>query len=181
MSKKRRLKAKVMDAEMMARAVTRLAHEVVERNRGVKDLVVIGVRQRGDVLAKRIAEKIGEIEGKELPLGAVDISFYRDDVGDNPMPRPTQGSELTFDINDKIVVLVDDVLMTGRSTRAALDHLMDYGRPRVIQLAVLLDRGHRELPISADYVGKHLPTSLKEEVEVKIKEVDGEDGVIIYE
>ncbi len=181
MAKKRKVKAKVMDGEMMGRAITRLAHEVVERNRGVKDVVIIGMLQRGDFLAKRIVEKIKEIEGVDLPLGAIDISFYRDDVADNPLRRAVKGSELTFDISDKLVVLVDDVLMTGRSARAALDHLVDYGRPRAIQLAVLVDRGHRELPISADYTGKNLPTSIKEDVEVKVKEVDGEDSVVIYE
>jgi len=179
--KKRQVKAKVMDAEMMSRTLSRLAHEVVEANRGVSGLAIIGIRQRGDHLAKRLVEKIKELEGVEPPLGAIDISFYRDDVGNNPLGRPSQGSELPFNINRKIVVLVDDVLMTGRSARAALDQLMDYGRPKTIQLAVLLDRGHRELPISADYVGKNLPTSIKEEVEVNIKEVDGKDEVVIYQ
>lgn len=181
MAKKRKVKAKVMDAEMMTRAVTRLAHEVLERNKGAGDVAIIGIRKRGDLIAKRIADKIKEIEGRQPLLGAVDISFYRDDVTNNPVPRAAQGSELTFDISGKVVVLVDDVLMSGRSARAALDHLVDYGRPRAVQLAVLVDRGHRELPISADYTGKNLPTSVKEEVEVKVKEADGEDAVIIYE
>ena len=181
MAKKKKVKTKVMDAEKVGRAISRLAHEIVERNQGTKDLVIVGIRQRGDLLAKRLVDKIKSLEKTQLPLGALDISFYRDDVSKNPVPKAAKGSDINFKVDGKVVVLVDDVLMSGRSARAALDHLMDYGRPRAVQLAILIDRGHRELPISADFVGKNLPTSPKEEVGVAIKEVDGKDEVVIYE
>lgn len=174
-------KTKIMDEDGMRRAITRIAHEIIERNKGVKDLAVIGIRRRGGPLAERLAEKIGEIEKEKVPVGILDITLYRDDLttlGPHPMVHRT---EVDFDINGKTLVLVDDVLYTGRTVRAALDALMDLGRPKCIQLAVLVDRGHRELPIKADYVGKNVPTSKKEIIAVKVKEIDGKDEVVIEE
>jgi pyrimidine operon attenuation protein/uracil phosphoribosyltransferase len=174
-------KAQIMDADGIRRALTRIAHEILERNKGVKDLVLIGIRTRGVPLAQRIAAKIGEIEGVPVPLGVLDITLYRDDLsrlGYHPVLHKT---EVPFDITDKNVVLVDDVLYTGRTVRAALDALMDLGRPRTVQLAVLVDRGHRELPIRADYVGKNVPTSRREVISVNLREVDGIDKVVIEE
>jgi len=168
-----------MDKERIDRTITRIAHEIIERNKGVDDLVLIGIRTRGVPLAKRLAEKIEEIEGKKIKVGILDITLYRDDltvIGPQPIVKETK---IPFPITDKKVVLVDDVLFTGRTVRAALDSLIDFGRPRSIQLAVLIDRGHRELPIRADYVGKNVPTSLKELVEVRLTEEDGEDLVVI--
>ena len=177
----RREKAQVLDGAGMARAITRIAHEIVERNKGVAEVVLIGLRSRGVELAQRIAARLEEIEGVKVPVGALDITLYRDDFGraaNQPLLRRT---EIPFAIDDKKVVLVDDVLFTGRTTRAALDGLMDLGRPRLVQLAVLVDRGHRELPIRADYVGKNLPTSHQEAVQVLMVEEDGVDKVVIYE
>jgi len=177
----RREKAQVMDAAAIARAVTRIAHEIAERNKGVEGVVLIGLRSRGVELAHRIASKLGEIEGQKVPVGALDITLYRDDFGraaTQPMVRRT---EIPFSVDGRKVVLVDDVLFTGRTTRAALDGLMDLGRPRLVQLAVLIDRGHRELPIRADYVGKNVPTSHQEAVQVFMSEEDGVDKVVIYE
>ncbi len=177
----RREKAQVLDGPGMARAITRIAHEIVERNKGVEGVVLIGLRSRGVELAQRIAARLEEIEGVKVPVGALDITLYRDDFGraaNQPLLRRT---EIPFAIDDKKVVLVDDVLFTGRTTRAALDGLMDLGRPRLVQLAVLVDRGHRELPIRADYVGKNLPTSHQEAVQVLMVEEDGVDRVVIYE
>jgi len=174
-------KAKIMDEEKMRRTLIRIAHEIVERNKGVNNLVLVGIRRRGVPLAERISEAIERIEGVRVPAGVLDITLYRDDlttVSHYPVVHPTR---LPFDINGKYVVLVDDVLYTGRTVRAALDALMDFGRPQAIQLAVLIDRGHRELPIRADYVGKNVPTSRKEQVVVKVKEVDGMDEVVIEE
>ncbi len=166
-----------MDARDVARAVGRIAHEICERNRGARDLVLVGVLTRGVNLAQRLAKRIAEIEGVEVPVGSVDIGLYRDDIGLR-QPAPL-GQMHVPNINDKVVVLVDDVLYTGRSTRAALDALVDLGRPRAVQLAVLVDRGHRELPIRADYVGKNVPTARGEEVRVHVGEVDGEDSVFL--
>jgi pyrimidine operon attenuation protein/uracil phosphoribosyltransferase len=177
----RREKAQVLDATGMARAITRIAHEIGERNKGVDNVVLIGLRSRGVELAHRIATKLSEIEGTKVPVGALDITLYRDDFGraaTQPMVRRT---EIPFSVDGKKVVLVDDVLFTGRTTRAALDGLMDLGRPRLVQLAVLVDRGHRELPIRADYVGKNVPTSHQEAVQVFMTEEDGVDKVVIYE
>ena len=174
-----KIKAKIMDAEKIDRCLTRIAHEIIERNKGVKDLVVVGIRTRGVHLAERLAEKIGAIEGKKILLGILDITLYRDDltaIGPQPVVHST---DLPFQMTDKKVILVDDVLYTGRTIRAALDSLIDFGRPKFIQLAVLIDRGHRELPIRADYVGKNLPTSHEEIVEVNLQEVDGVDSVVI--
>lgn len=169
----------LMSATEMRRALTRIAHEVVERNHGCEDLVVVGVYTRGVTLAKRIAAAIKGIEGVEVPVGALDIGLYRDDLSYLELPPKLRPSDIPADIAGKRVVLVDDVLYTGRSIRAAMDALVDFGRPQYVQLAVLVDRGHRELPIRPDYVGKNLPTSRREEVEVRLKEVDGSDEVVI--
>jgi pyrimidine operon attenuation protein/uracil phosphoribosyltransferase len=175
-----RMKAEVMDASGIARATTRIAHEVLEANRGADDLVLAGIVTRGETLAARLAERIAEIEGTEVPVGTLDISFYRDDVATRLNPE-VHRTDLPFDVAGKDVVLVDDVLYTGRTIRAAMDALMDFGRPRTIQLAVLVDRGHRELPIRADYVGKNVPTSSSETVVVYFAETDERDSVEIHE
>lgn len=172
---------KVLDAEGIQRAVTRIAHEILERNGGTADLVLVGIRTRGVYLAKRIQGQIESIEKTKIPLGVLDITLYRDDLGEigpNPSVRET---ELSFDISEKRVVLIDDVLFTGRTIRAALDALTDFGRPKMIQLAVLIDRGHRELPIKADYVGKNVPTAREEEVVLSLTEADGVDEAVIKE
>ncbi len=174
-----RKKAQIMDAAAIQRALTRVAHEIVERNKGTADLVLIGLRSRGVDLARRLSQQLKQIDGVDVPVGALDITLYRDDLGKggpNPAVRKT---EIPFSVENKKVILVDDVLYTGRTTRAALDGLMDLGRPRVIQLAVLVDRGHRELPIRADYVGKNVPTAKSEQVQVMLEEEDGVDGVLI--
>jgi pyrimidine operon attenuation protein/uracil phosphoribosyltransferase len=173
-----RTKAEVMDATAVERAITRIAHEVLEANKGAGGVALVGIVTRGAALAQRLAEQIGRIEGAEVPVGTLDISFYRDDVGSSLHPE-VHRTDIPFDPNGRTVVLVDDVLFTGRTIRAALDAIMDYGRPYCIQLAVLVDRGHRELPIRADYVGKNVPTSRKERVKVRLTEVDGSDGVEI--
>jgi pyrimidine operon attenuation protein/uracil phosphoribosyltransferase len=168
----------ILDAADIGRVLTRIAHEVIERNKGTDGLVVVGVHSRGVTLARRLAVKLAQIEGQPVPVGALDVTMYRDDVGIRP-PHPTHDTDLPFDLHDKVVVLVDDVLYTGRTIRAALNALVDFGRPRAIQLAVLVDRGHRELPVRADYVGKNVPTSRAEQVRVELTEVDGADRVII--
>lgn len=176
-----REKAKVMDADQIDKALVRIAHEIAENNRDVGDLAIVGIRTRGSLLAWRLAEKTKAIVKKDLPVGALDITLYRDDlttVAEQPVVHKT---EIDFDIHDKVIILVDDVLYTGRTVRCALDALIDFGRPKRIQLAVLVDRGHRELPIRADYAGKNIPTSQKETVQVKIKEIDGADEVVIAE
>ena len=170
-----------LDADRMGRTLTRIAHEILERNRGVEELALVGIRTRGVPIAKRLAKAIHEINGHEVPTGALDITLYRDDlmrtaVGAQPVIRKT---EIPFSIDDRRILLVDDVLYTGRTIRAALDALIDFGRPKAIQLVVLVDRGHRELPIKADYVGKNLPTSLSQSVQVHLVEVDGRDQVEI--
>jgi pyrimidine operon attenuation protein / uracil phosphoribosyltransferase len=168
----------ILDAADIGRVLTRIAHEVIERNKGIDGLVVVGVHSRGVTLARRLAARLAEIEGRAIPVGALDVSMYRDDVGIRP-PHATYDTELPFDLHDKVVVLVDDVLYTGRTIRAALNALVDFGRPRAIQLAVLVDRGHRELPVRADYVGKNVPTSRSEQVRVELTENDGSDRVLI--
>ena len=176
-----REKARLLDATEMNRAIVRIAHEVLERNHGVEGLVLVGVQRRGVSIARDIAAAIAKIEGTEVPFGTLDITLYRDDLSTlGPAPRvgPT---ELPFDIHDKTIVLVDDVLFTGRTVRAAMNELMDYGRARAIQLAVLIDRGHRELPIRADFVGKNVPTSKREVVKVMVDEFDGARQVILCE
>ena len=175
--------AQVMDADRMSRALTRIAHEILERNRGLDDLALVGIRTRGVPIARRIARALKDINGDDVPTGALDITLYRDDlmrhaVGPQPLVRRT---EIPFSIDDRKILLVDDVLYTGRTIRAALDALIDFGRPQSIQLVVLVDRGHRELPIKADYVGKNLPTSLSESVQVRLQEIDGVDEVIVQQ
>jgi pyrimidine operon attenuation protein/uracil phosphoribosyltransferase len=171
----------VMDGDRLARSLTRIAHEIVERNRGIEDLALVGIRERGVPIARRIARQLLEITGSQVPTGALDITLYRDDlmrqaVGPQPLVRST---DIPFDLDDRVILLVDDVLYTGRTIRAALDALIDFGRPKAIQLVVLVDRGHRELPIKADYVGKNVPTSRRESVQVRLEEVDGHDEVVI--
>ncbi|PKQ21370.1 MAG: bifunctional pyr operon transcriptional regulator/uracil phosphoribosyltransferase PyrR [Actinobacteria bacterium HGW-Actinobacteria-6] len=173
-----RVKAEVMDAAAIDRSLTRIAHEVLEANRGAENLALVGIVTRGSVVAERLADRIHEIEDAEVPVGMLDISFYRDDLATRMNPE-VHRSDIPFDVEGKDVVLVDDVLYTGRTIRAALDALMDYGRPCSVQLAVLVDRGHRELPVRADYVGKNVPTSRKERVKVMLAETDGEEGVFI--
>jgi pyrimidine operon attenuation protein/uracil phosphoribosyltransferase len=173
----------VLDADRISRSLTRIAHEIVERNRGVDDLALVGIRTRGVPLARRIAQQLGQISGHEVPTGALDITLYRDDLmrtaaGAQPLIRKT---EIPFSIDNRRILLVDDVLYTGRTIRAALDALIEFGRPKAIQLIVLVDRGHRELPIKADYVGKNVPTSLAQSVQVRLIEVDGRDEVEIQE
>ena len=174
-------KAEIVDADGLRRIITRIAHEIVERNKGVEDLVLVGIRRRGVPLATRMADKIREFEGAQPALGSLDITLYRDDLSTVSHQPVVGASEIAVDINGKVVVLVDDVLYTGRTVRAAMDALIDFGRPRAIQLAVVIDRGHRELPIRADYVGKNVPTSKKEVIGVKLTEIDGMDGVVIKE
>ena len=171
----------IMDADRLGRSLTRIAHEILERNRSIERLALVGIRTRGDVLAKRLAGVLEQITRAPVRTGALDITLYRDDlmrhaVGPQPLVRRT---EIPFSIDDQKILLVDDVLYTGRTIRAALDALIDFGRPRAIQLVVLVDRGHRELPIKADYVGKNLPTSLKESVQVRLEEIDGIDEVVL--
>jgi pyrimidine operon attenuation protein/uracil phosphoribosyltransferase len=174
-------KATIMDSAQIQRATKRIAHEIVERNRGVRDLFVVGIRRRGVFLAKRIADYLTAIEGTKVPVGALDITLYRDDF-QLATPTPIVGTtEIKGDITGKVIILVDDVLYTGRTVRAALDELIDFGRPSQIQLAVLIDRGHREFPIKADYVGKNVPTAENEQVEVQLSELDGHDEVILGE
>ena len=175
--------SQVMDADRMGRALTRISHEILERNRGTSELALVGIRTRGVPLARRIARSLLEINHEQVPTGALDITLYRDDLMRQPLgPQPVvHRTEIPFSIDDRRILLVDDVLYTGRTIRAALDALIDFGRPRAIQLIVLIDRGHRELPIKADYVGKNLPTSLKESVQVRLQETDGEDEVLLTE
>ncbi|MBN1595997.1 bifunctional pyr operon transcriptional regulator/uracil phosphoribosyltransferase PyrR [candidate division FCPU426 bacterium] len=173
---------KIMDAENIRRAVMRIAHEICERNKGAENLVLIGILQRGDVLARRMARHIGSIEGKEPPVGVLDITFHRDDAHQSKSRQINrQPTHLPFDLEGKRVVLVDDVLYTGRTIRAAMDELNDYGRPQCIQLAVLVDRGHRELPIHADFVGKNVPTSRREKIVVRLQEQDQSDEISLVQ
>ncbi len=174
-------KAQILDKEGIRRSLTRIAHEIIERNKGTKDLVLVGIRRRGVPLAERLVRRIRDIEGHPVPVGILDITLYRDDLttlAHQPLVRST---EVPFPVSGKTVILVDDVIYTGRTVRAALDAVMDLGRPKVIQLAVLVDRGHRELPIRADYIGKNVPTSSKEVVSVRLKEIDGDERVIILQ
>ncbi|MBZ9751261.1 bifunctional pyr operon transcriptional regulator/uracil phosphoribosyltransferase PyrR [Deinococcus sp. HMF7620] len=174
-------KATILTSDEVRRALTRIAHEIIERNKGAQQLALIGVHTRGIPLAARLAQKLSELEGVDVPTGMLDITLYRDDlseVAQQPIIRETQ---VPFDLRDRRVVLVDDVLYTGRTVRAALDALIDLGRPAGIQLAVLVDRGHRELPIRADYVGKNLPTAANEVVKVKVQETDGVDSVELWD
>ena len=174
-------KARIMNEEEIRRALTRVAHEIIERNAGPEALVIAGIRTRGAFMAERIVQRIEEIEGVAVPLGILDITLYRDDlqtISKSPLVRAT---EIPTSIVDKNVILVDDVLYTGRTVRAAMDEIIDFGRPRTIQLAVLVDRGHREFPIRADYVGKNVPTSKREVIKVQLVESDGVDAVLLCE
>jgi pyrimidine operon attenuation protein / uracil phosphoribosyltransferase len=175
------IKAKIIDEAGMNRTITRLAHEILERNKGSENIILIGMRTRGEFLAKRILEKISEIDKNTPSLGILDATLYRDDFRTRLKQPMVSVTNITFDITEKDVILIDDVLYTGRTTRAALDALMDLGRPSTIQFCVLVDRGHREMPIKADFVGKNIPTSVNEEVKVKMKEVDDEDAVYLIE
>lgn len=174
------LKQRVLiDEEAINRALTRITHEILEKNKGTEDLVLIGIKTRGSYLARRIYQNVLEIEGQRVPVGDLDITLYRDDLSEKGDEALIQGSAIDFDVTDKIVVLVDDVLYTGRTVRAALDAIIDIGRPRFIQLAVLIDRGHREFPIKADYIGKNIPTSQEENILVQLHEIDHLDQVVI--
>jgi pyrimidine operon attenuation protein / uracil phosphoribosyltransferase len=170
-------RTQVMDAEEIRRALTRVAHEIVEKNRGTEQVSLVGIQTKGAPLARRLAGIIERVEGSAVPVGTLDITLYRDDV--LRRPHAVRHTDIPFDITDRRVVLIDEVFFTGRTIRAALDALMDLGRPEAIQLAVLVDRGHRELPIRPDFVGKNLPTAKREHVEVRLQEIDGEDGVYI--
>jgi Pyrimidine operon attenuation protein/uracil phosphoribosyltransferase len=174
------LAKEVSDAITMKRALTRMTYEIIEKNKGVDGIVLVGIKTRGIYLAKRIAARLQQLEDVTIPVGELDISLYRDDIHHDPNAKHepvVKDSQIGFDINDKHVILVDDVLFTGRTIRAALDALMDQGRPKTINLAILVDRGHRELPIRADFVGKNIPTALNEEVSVYVEEIDGKDGI----
>lgn len=172
---------KIMDKRGLDRLLTRISHEILEKNKGSENLVLMGMKTRGEFLAKRIFEKIKEIDNVELPLGILDVTLYRDDFRTSLKQPQVSVSNITFDINEKDVILIDDVLYTGRTVRSALNALMDFGRPESIQLFILVDRGHRELPIRADYVGKNIPTSQSQEIKLKMEEVDGEDALYIVE
>jgi pyrimidine operon attenuation protein/uracil phosphoribosyltransferase len=172
---------KIIDAPGFRRTVSRLAHEVVEKNKGAEELVIVGIRTRGDFLARRVSAAIEAIEGKSIPVGTLDITMYRDDLRSRLDQPELKSTEILFDITGKTVLLVDDVLFTGRTVRAALNALMDIGRPSRIQLLVLVDRGHRELPVKADFVGKNVPTSTTEEIKVFMTEVDHEDAMYLVD
>jgi len=176
-----RVKAEILSAQDIQRIITRLAHEILEKNRGSENLVIVGIHTRGAHLASRISKKIAEIENREIPTGFLDITLYRDDFRTRLKQPAVEVTNIPFKIDEKNIVLVDDVLYTGRTIRSALDALMDFGRPERIFLAVLVDRGHRELPIRPDFVGKNIPTSIGEEVKVLLQESDGEDKVLLVE
>ncbi len=169
----------ILSKQDIRRTLTRIAHEIIENNRGFDDLILIGVRTRGYPLAERIASVLGEIKGEQIPVGVLDFTLYRDDISSLPKDLTVEPSDIPTRIADKKVILVDDVLFTGRSVRAALDALVDWGRPKSIQLVVLVDRGHREMPIRADFVGKNIPSSLNERVQVRVEEIDGKDEVVL--
>jgi pyrimidine operon attenuation protein/uracil phosphoribosyltransferase len=175
------MEKEILDSEGIQRAVVRIAHEILERNQGNKDIVLMGIRTRGVFLAERIQKQIQVIEQAEVPFGILDITLYRDDLSEIALRPTVRETTLPCDLKGKVVVLVDDVLYTGRTIRAALDAIIDFGRPSAIQLAVLIDRGHRELPIKADYVGKNIPTSKNEQVVLKLVEKDGEDKAVVIE
>lgn len=176
-----RIKTEIMDEKALDRALTRISHEIIERNKGTEDIALIGIKTRGVLLAQRLASKIRSIEGNEVPVGILDITNYRDDINKDINTSEKSGTTVEFSISGKRVILVDDVLYTGRTVRAAMDAIVDLGRPMNIQLAVLIDRGHRELPIRADFVGKNVPTSRSEIVIVMVKEIDKKDGVLLGE
>ena len=176
-----KIRTKVADSEGLNRILTRITHEILEKNKGSKDLVLIGMRTRGEFLARRIQSKLKNIDGADLPIGVLDVTLYRDDFRTRIKQPEVSVSNITFDINDKHIILMDDVLYTGRTVRSAMNAIMDLGRPASIQLFILVDRGHRELPIRADYVGKNVPTSQNEEIKVKLSEVDEEDAIYLIE
>ncbi|MGD2279391.1 MAG: bifunctional pyr operon transcriptional regulator/uracil phosphoribosyltransferase PyrR [Candidatus Omnitrophota bacterium] len=176
-----KIKSKILDGEGIKRTLLRISHEILEKNRGTKGLAVIGIKNRGAFLAERIAENLKAIGGEDVPVGALDITLYRDDLTEISEQPVVHATEIDFDINGKKIILVDDVLFTGRTVRCALDQLIDFGRPANIQLAVLVDRGHRELPIRPDFVGKNVPTAKNESVDVRIKETDGKEEVVVLE
>lgn len=176
-----RIKARLADEQGLIRTITRLAHEILEKCKGTENIGIIGIRTRGDYLAKRLVHKIEEIEQVTIPVGVLDVVMYRDDVRMTTKLPSVEVTNIPFNVDGKILILVDDVIYTGRTIRAALDALMDFGRPSMIQLAVLVDRGHRELPIKPDYVGKNIPTSIGEEVRVLMKEIDGKDEILLVE
>ena len=173
------MSGRVMEPDDVRRALTRIAHEIIERDRGVERVVLVGIADRGDDLARRLASEIERIEGVAVPVGVLDITFYRDDIGLRSEAPEVHETRIPFDVSGRTVVLVDDVLYTGRTIRSAMDALIDLGRPHTIRLAVLVDRGHRELPIKADFVGKNVPTSRTDDVRVLVRELDGEDGVLV--
>lgn len=175
------VKAKIIDDQNFVRIISRISHEILEKNKGSNTLVLLGMRTRGEFLARRILNKIKEIEGIDIPFGVLDVTLYRDDFRTRLKQPQVSVSDITFDLTEKDIILVDDVLYTGRTVRSALNAIMDMGRPSTIQLVVLIDRGHRELPIKADYAGKNIPTSIDEEIKVKMKEIDGEDSVYLVE
>lgn len=175
------LKSVLLDEKAIKRTLTRVAHEIIEKNKGIENIVLIGIKRRGVPIAERIAQLIEQFEGIKVPVRSVDITLYRDDLTSLNQQPILNNSELGIDVKGKKIILVDDVLYTGRTARAAIDAIIDKGRPQMIQLAVLVDRGHRELPIRADYVGKNIPTSGKEMISVELLEIDGRDAVIIYE
>ena len=174
-----KMKSKILDQSAIERAIRRIAHEIVEQNKGLDNIYLVGIRSRGVPMANRLADYLKQIEGVEVPVGVVDITLYRDDLSTISHQPVLKGSEIDFDIEDANIILVDDVLYTGRTIRAAFDALLDFGRPRKIQLCVLIDRGHRELPIKANYVGKNVPTAQNEIIKVSFEETDGEDSVKI--
>ncbi|MCW8804110.1 MAG: bifunctional pyr operon transcriptional regulator/uracil phosphoribosyltransferase PyrR [Ignavibacteriaceae bacterium] len=176
-----KIKTKVVDSEGLDRILTRIAHEILEKNKGSSDLILMGMRTRGEFLARRIQNKLKSIDGADLPLGVLDVTLYRDDFRMRIKQPEVSVSDITFDINEKHIILVDDVLYTGRTVRSAMNAIMDLGRPASIQLCILVDRGHRELPIRADYVGKNIPTSHNEEIKVRMTEVDEEDAIYLIE
>ena len=173
------VKSQIMDKDQIERSLQRMAHEIIEQNRGLEKIRLVGIRSRGVPLAERLSSYLKLISNQEVPVGILDITLYRDDLSTISHQPVIKGSAVDFDIEDAVVVLVDDVLYTGRTVRAAIEALMDFGRPKQIQLAVLIDRGHRELPIKADYVGKNVPTSKEEIIKVSLEEIDGEDSVKI--
>ena len=176
-----KIKARVIDAAGFDRTLVRLAHEILERNKGAESIAIVGIRTRGEFLARRLVDSIQKIENRELQFGFLDITLYRDDLRGKLNQPILKGTVISFDVTGKDIILVDDVLFTGRTVRAALDEVIDLGRPHTIQLAVMVDRGHRELPIKADFVGKSIPTSAGEEVRVLMREIDGEDAVVVID
>jgi pyrimidine operon attenuation protein/uracil phosphoribosyltransferase len=176
-----KIKTKVVDTEGLDRILTRISHEILEKNKGSQDIILMGMRTRGEFLARRIQNKLKIFDGADLPLGVLDVTLYRDDFRMRIKQPEVSVSNITFDINEKHIILVDDVLYTGRTVRSAMNAIMDLGRPASIQLCILIDRGHRELPIRADYVGKNIPTSLNEEIKVRMTEVDEEDAIYLIE